>query len=114
MDLLSSSGGDRTPLLESACVLEEVLIEFLATLTSLFMSVPSVNLGKDALAAASLFANTADGSGVTATAIATAPPIDLDALLFVLRAHPAFHERAKEAIAHAQEQQANANANKKS
>jgi hypothetical protein len=79
-------------------VLEEILVEFVASLTAAMLAVPPINISKDAMQSATLYANSRDGSGVLATHIATAPPLDMEALLFVLRSNPTYHERAKEVM----------------
>lgn len=101
-ELLSPHHGDDRspppPLPESVCLLEEILVDALATITQSMLAVPQINISKDALQAAHSFANTRDGTGLTATTIATATPIDMDALLFVVKNNQHLHEKAKSMI----------------
>jgi len=86
-------------------VLEECVLDFLATIVERMLAIPSVPVGSDALQVAREMAHSRDGSGLAATTLHTATPLRMDALLFVLRENPHYFERVKHLWAAAQQQQ---------
>jgi len=92
-------GDVRAPLPETASVVEELLLEYSATLAERMQAVPRINISRDAIQAAATYSNSRDGSGVAATAVSVAgsgPVLRMDGLLHALRDHPAHYQRAKE------------------
>lgn len=96
MDLLYACGDEARFNAPAAFVLEDVLLELLATLTESMLGMQPINSTKDALQVASQMANSRDGSGVVATTISTAHGLRMDTLLYSLRHYPQHYARVKE------------------
>ena len=96
LDLMYACGDDRSPLPESACVLEDILLEFLSTLCEQMLAVHPIPCSQDAVQVATQMSNSRDGSGLAATALSTAHGLRMDTLLFTLRRHPQHYQRVKE------------------